>query len=219
MSERLRFAWDGGEVSGLWDGAAARAPVLVLGHGAGAGMESPFMHDLAQDLCSAGLGVVRFNFPYMEAGRRSTGPQRVSEDCYRSVAEAVRERIGDAPLFLGGKSYGGRMASHIVAQGTPASGLVFCGYPLHPPGRTEQLRESHLYEIQAPMLFIQGTRDSFARRDLIEDVVARLPSATLEWIDGGGHSFDCRDRSASDVRRQVVEAITTFSRSVVSATA
>src|SRR5688572_81817 len=105
---------------------------------------------------------------------------------------------------------GGRMASQLVAKGRPAAGLVFLGYPLHPPGRVEQLRDAHLSRIAPPMLFIQGTRDAFARWDLIETVTARLPLATLHRVDGGDHSFRVlkrTGRSVADVEADIVSAI------------
>jgi predicted alpha/beta-hydrolase family hydrolase len=205
------FRWDEGEVSGAWHrpAGAARA-ALVLAHGAGHGMDTPLLIDVGEALAERGVAVLRFNFPYMEAGRRAPDPQPRLEACYRAVADAVADEF-DRP-FLGGKSMGGRIASHIVADGFPAGGLVFLGYPLHPPGRPERIRDAHLKRIEAPMLFLQGSRDSFAMPDLLHSTVASLPLARLVEIEGGDHSFKVRGRSTADVTGEVVEAIDDFVR-------
>jgi uncharacterized protein len=112
--------------------------------------------------------------------------------------------------YLGGKSMGGRIASHIVAEGFAAGGLVFLGYPLHPPGQPERIRDEHLKRIDVPMLFLQGSRDTFARPALLQSTIAALPSATLVEIEGGDHSFKVGGRSAADVTGELVEAIHSF---------
>ena len=153
---------------------------------------------------------MRFNFPYTEAGRRAPDPQPRLGACWQAVAEVVAK---DAPKpFLGGKSLGGRIASHVVADGFPAGGLVFLGYPLHPPGKPERIRDAHLFRIEAPMLFLQGTRDPFAMPELLHSTVKTLPSASLFEIEGGDHSFKVKGRSAQDVTAELVEAIAGFMR-------
>ncbi len=112
--------------------------------------------------------------------------------------------------MLGGKSMGGRIASHIVADGFPAGGLVFLGYPLHPVGKPERIRSAHLKDIDVPMLFLQGTRDSFATLELLHKTVASLSLATLVEIDGGDHSFKVAGRSTQQINQELVEAITPF---------
>ena len=206
---RTTFRWDGGEVSGSWnrpDGGARSA--LVLAHGAGHGMDTRLLVDIGEALAARGVAVLRFNFPYMEAGRRRPDLQPRLEACYRAVADAVAEEF-ERP-YLGGKSMGGRIASHVVANGFSAAGLVFLGYPLHPPGNPERVRDAHLRQIETPMLFLEGTRDPFARPELLHRTVAGLPTARLVEIDGGDHSFKVRGRSAAEVTAELVEAIDLF---------
>ena len=206
---RTTFRWDEEEVSGAWHRLARAAQAaLVLGHGAGYGMDTQLLVDVGESLSERGIAVLRFNFPYSEAGRRRPDPQPKLEACYRAVASAVAQEF--ARPFLGGKSMGGRIASHIVADGFPAAGLVFLGYPLHPPGQPERIRDAHLKRIDAPMLFLQGTRDPFATPDLLQRTIAALPSATLVEIEGANHSFKVRGRSSADVTEELVEAIASF---------
>jgi predicted alpha/beta-hydrolase family hydrolase len=176
---------------------------VALGHGAGGTRRTPFMLRCAEAVAASGRGALLFNFPYTERGRRVPDPPGVLEATVAAVAESARSHLGCEHVVLGGKSMGGRMASQAVAAGTPASGLVFLGYPLHPPGRTEKLRDKHLGDIACPMLFLQGTRDAFARWDLIEGVVGRLGERTrLERFEDADHSFAVprrTGRSAADV--------------------
>ena len=203
------FRWEGGEVSGAWQRPDEDArSALILGHGAGHGMNTRLLIDIAEALALRGVAVLRFNFPYMEAGRRGPDPQSRLEACYRAVAETVAKEF-ERP-FLGGKSMGGRIASHIVADGFPAAGLVFLGYPLHPPGQPGRMRDAHLRQIEVPMLFLQGTRDPFATPDLLHQTVEGLPTARLVEIEGGDHSFKMKGRSPADVTADFVEAIDAF---------
>jgi len=203
------FRWEGGEVSGAWhrpQGAVRAA--LILAHGAGYGMNTRLLVDIAEALSERRIAVLRFNFPYTEAGRRRPDPQPKLEACYRAVASAVAEEF-ERP-FLGGKSMGGRIASHLVADGFPAAGLLFLGYPLHPPGQPERVRDAHLRRIEAPMLFLQGTRDAFATPDLLHRTIGSLPGATLAETAGGDHSFKVRGRATAEVTPELVEAIAAF---------
>jgi len=203
------FRWDGGEVSGAWnrpDGDARSA--LILAHGAGHGMNTRLLIDIGEALAARGVAVPRFNFPYMEAGRRGPDPQPRLEACYRAVADTVAEEF-ERP-YLGGKSMGGRIASHIVAEGFPAAGLVFLGYPLHPPGQPERIRDAHLRQIEVPMLFLQGTRDPFANPDLLHQTVKGLPGARLVEIAGGDHSFKVSGRSTAEVTAELIETTNPF---------
>lgn len=169
-----------------WDGRTA----FILGHGAGQGMDSPFMSYFHTELAKLGLVSVTFNFEYMEARRSVPDPQPKLQARFRSVVEDVLEDYKPERLIIGGKSMGGRVASYIAGDAPGVSGLVFLGYPLHPPGKTAQLRDEHLYELKLPMLFISGTKDTFARRDLLENVVAKIgANATLVWMEGGDHSL------------------------------
>jgi predicted alpha/beta-hydrolase family hydrolase len=141
----------------------------------------------------ADVATMRFNFPYLEAGRRSPDTPAAAVTAWGAALDAAAARAGGAPVVAGGKSYGGRMASVAVAEGMPAAGLVLLGYPLHPPGKPERIRDEHLYGIGVPMLFVQGTGDAFAQPDLLAGVVTKLGRlATLHQVDGGDHSFNVR---------------------------
>ncbi len=177
---------------------------LILAHGAGAPQTHPFMTAFGRGLSSRGIRVVTFNFLYKERGRRAPDPAARLEACYRAVIAAVRERKSGAGrrLLVGGKSMGGRIASQVVAADTQAAispgvdGLVLLGYPLHPPGRPEKLRAAHLPSITAPMLFVQGARDTFGTPDELGPVLAGCAAAELFVVDGGDHSFRVRGKDA-----------------------
>ncbi len=172
---------------------AAPGFTLVLGHGAGAPQTSEFMVTFARAFAGRGLTTITFNFPYMEARRRMPDRAPVLEAVSRAVIDAVRARPdwGHDRLVIGGKSMGGRMASHVAAAGLDAlAGLVFLGYPLHPPGRPEQLRAAHLARIREPMLFVQGAQDTFGTPAELAPILAPLgPAVRLHVVDGGDHSF------------------------------
>ena len=198
------------------DGAAGAT--LILAHGAGAPQTHPFMTAFARGLSRRGVHVVTFNFLYKERGRRAPDPAARLEACYRDVIAAVRERRSgtDHRLLVGGKSMGGRIASQVVAAdaragtATGVDGLVFLGYPLHPPGRPEKLRDAHLPSITAPMLFVQGSRDTFGTPDELRPVLSGCPAADLFVVDGGDHSFKVRGRDApteAEVHARVQDAI------------
>jgi uncharacterized protein len=185
-----------GSVGTIWIEPPALVASLVVGHGAGAGMEHPLLAGFCDAIADAGVATMRFNFPYAERGRRSPDTERVLRETWLVAFEAATARA-DRPVLVGGKSLGGRIASMCVADGMPAAGLVFLGYPLHPPGRPERIRDEHLYRIAVPMLFLQGTADALARPELVAEVVGRLGDrATLEEIDGGDHSFKVRGSRA-----------------------
>lgn len=176
----------------------ARATVVVA-HGAGGSMDSTIIKGFTGCLNEAGVSSVRFNFPYVEQGRRSPDPAPRLVQAYGAVFESARDVARGKPLFVGGKSLGGRIASLAVAEGLPAAGLVFLGYPLHAPGRTDRLRDEHLGRIRAPMLFLQGTDDPFARFDLLQQVVERLGRwALLHPVHGGDHSFKVKGEPRSE---------------------
>jgi uncharacterized protein len=169
-------------------------PALILGHGAGAGQRSAFMVDFADALSAHGLDVVTFNFLYTEQGRRIPDRAPALEACYRSVIEAVRARVESAgrALFIGGKSMGGRIATQVAAADPDLrlSGLVLLGYPLHPPGKPTERRDKHLPAIGRPMLFVQGTRDTFGTpNDLAPVLAAITPAPAVHAVAQGDHSF------------------------------
>jgi predicted alpha/beta-hydrolase family hydrolase len=198
----------GDDVSGALIFPKGAFALLVLAHGAGAGMHHPFMSTMALGLSQRGVATLRYQFPYMAAGRR--GPDRPPA-LLRTVRAAVAaglELAEGLPVFAGGKSMGGRMTSGAAAEdgwqvgegdGTspaPVHGLVFLGFPLHPPGKPSTDRGEHLSRVRIPMLFLQGTRDSFAQLDLLRPVVDALGSlATLHLVDGADHGFSVPKRS------------------------
>ncbi|MDD1477690.1 alpha/beta hydrolase family protein [Arthrobacter sp. H16F315] len=181
----------GSSVSGLYARPENPSATLVIAHGAGAGMEHPFLTGFARALNQLSIATLRFNFPSREAGRPFPDRPPAAMAAWRAAMTEAASRSAGEPLWAAGKSFGGRMASMAVADGMPAAGLVYLGYPLHPPGKPEKLRDEHLYGLGLPMLFLQGTRDPFATPELLAAVVAGIgPSAVLQWRDGGGHSFD-----------------------------
>src|SRR5262249_16701850 len=164
---------------------------LILGHGAGVGQTSNFLVTFSNDLASRGLDVVTFNFLYTEHGRSIPDRTEKLEACYRAVIDSVRKErsLAKNSLAIGGKSMGGRIASQVAATGVgELAGLVFLGYPLHPPGKPDQVRSKHLPSIKAPMLFIQGSKDTFGTTDELKPIVKKLKAKVFE-IQGGDHSF------------------------------
>ena len=182
--------------------AATKPPAgvtLILGHGAGAGQTSDFMTSFGGGLAARGVDTITFNFLYRDQGRHLPDSNDRLEACWRAVIEAVRQRIKPSrnALAIGGKSMGGRIASQVAAGGIGnLAGLVLLGYPLHPPGRPDRLRSAHLSDIEAPMLFVQGSRDTFGTSDELRPIVAPLePPVDLYVVEGGNHSFKVRKRA------------------------
>ena len=172
--------------------AKGASATLILAHGAGAGSSHPWMVRYAEGLVARGIHVVTFDFPYVMAGKKAPDPAPKLEEAYRAVVAEVRaeKKLAGCKLFLGGKSMGGRMASHLAAKGEACEGLVFFGYPLHPPGKPAQRRDAHLPKITVPMLFVQGERDAFGTREELEPLVAKLGKrATLFVVPWGDHSL------------------------------
>lgn len=172
------------------DGPLDADALVVLAHGAGAGMDSDFMSFMSDALVGRGLLVARFNFAYLEQGRKAPDKNDVLEETFRSVVDGLGEERAGKKLVLGGKSMGGRIASQVVSSGTDADGLVFHGYPLHPPGKPERMRDEHLRSIQIPMLFVEGTRDPFCPLPTLEKVLATVEAPTdIAVIHDGDHSY------------------------------
>lgn len=195
MTTQVELDAGGGQrVSGILypaEKAARRGTTLLLAHGAGADQRHRFMVAFARGLASRGLDCITFNFLYTERRRRAPDPAPMLESCYRSVIESVRRGpLETNRLAIGGKSMGGRIASQILAGDVPGvEALVLLGYPLHPPGKPDQLRSKHLSSIRTPMLFLQGDRDSFGTPEELGPILSRNPLATLVPIAGADHSF------------------------------
>jgi len=185
--------------------------VLILGHGANNTMDHPLIAGVHERLAREGVVTVRFNFPYAEEGKKHPDPDPVLEGALRLVVAYVAEmeEFKGLEMFLGGKSMGARLAAQLVAQDLGASGLVFLGYPLHPPGRPEQLRDRPLYALPCPALFLQGGRDPFCHLDRLGTVLTHMPvRADLHVLPGLGHSFEGRGGDLSEeVLPQVIRVI------------
>lgn len=226
---------DGGSVTTLryeaYDSATPKGakPTLVLAHGAGADQASGFLVAASEGLAARGITTVTFNFGYTEAKRRRPDPPKVLEACWRAVHRAVAEGA-KGPLFVGGKSMGGRMASQVAAAGgfPGVEGLVFFGYPLHPAKEPAKRRDAHLPQVPIPMLFVQGTRDALGTAEDIEALFPRLQAPTLHAVEGADHGFDvlasvrkARGVTQADVMTAILDGVAAWvvatSRSSLSA--
>lgn len=195
----------------LFTGPEGPGPTVVLAHGAGASMDSPFMEEVARGLAAAGHRVARFEFPYMRRRREGGGrrpPDRgpVLEETWERVVAALG---GGEGVVVGGKSMGGRIAS-VVADRVGARGLVCLGYPFHPPGKPERLRTAHLRELLTPALFLQGTRDPFGTREEVPGY-ALPPSIRMVWLPDGDHSFKPRKASGHTHEENLAAAVEAIS--------
>ncbi len=172
--------------------------VMVLAHGAGAGMTHAFMENLAAKLADLSIATVRYNFPYMEKGSKRPDVPAIAEKTVGVVLANTQEVFPEISIFLGGKSFGGRMSSQFVAKQKPSgvNGIVFYGFPLHAPGKPDIPRADHLKSVNIPMLFLQGTNDALASLPLMEKVCQGLPSATLVKFEGADHSFKIKKTDA-----------------------
>jgi len=202
--------------------AQQRAGVaLILAPGAGAGQTSDFMVAYATGMAARGIDTVTFDFLYREEGRRLPDPNDRLEACWRAVIAAIRhhQAIESGVLAIGGKSMGGRIASQVAAAGIgDLAGLVFLGYPLHPPGRPDRLRARHLLGITAPMLFVQGSRDAFGTPDELRSIITQLDAkAELYVVEGGDHSFKVPKRSGvspEDIGRTIQDHVSEWLKRV-----
>ena len=207
-------------VSGLLQAPPAPVACLVLAHGAGAGMEHPFMAAVADGLSQRQIACLRFQFPYMEAGTRRPDRPSLAQATVRAAVAAARELLPAVPFFAGGKSFGGRMTSLAQAEAPlpGVRGLVFFGFPLHPAGRPSSERAAHLARIVLPMLFLQGTRDALAEVSQLAPVIAELAErATLVQVEGADHSFHVPARSGrsdADVLGELLERAATWMQRV-----
>ena len=229
--ESVTIDVDGTTVSGIYSRPADASGTIIVAHGAGAGKEHPFMSGFTREMDAAGFATLRFDFPYREAKRRFPDRPPVAIATWRAAVSFAAERAGEArsrggesatattspePIWASGKSFGGRMASMAVAEGVAVAGLVFLGYPLHPPGRPEKPRDEHLPGITVPMLFLQGRNDPFAiPNEQLDDVVRRIgPNATIEWIADANHSFEVKGakRPAAEVGAGLAPRVVAFLR-------
>lgn len=215
---RIDVALPTGTVAVSADYAVPASPwaSIAVAHGAGAGRTHPFLTGFARGMRDHGVATVLFDFPYREAGRRMPGPAAHAVATWRAVWAWLAERAPDGPVWAAGKSYGGRMASMAAAEGAIApAGLVYLGYPLHPPGRPDKARMAHLPDISAPQLFLSGTSDAFVDpHTQLEDAVASCQDARLVWIQGGGHSFEVtgRRRAADEIGAGLADDVAGFIR-------
>lgn len=219
-AERFALPVGAGSVSALLVRPRAARALLVLGHGAGAGMTHPFLEGLAAALGEVGVATLRYQFPYLEAGSRRPDPRPLLLAAVRAAVAAGAERAGGLPLLAGGKSMGGRMTSLAAAE-TPLEGvrgLVFVGFPLHPAGRPSSERGAHLAQVPLPMLLLQGTRDRLADLGRMQRLCASLGSrAELEIVPEADHSFGVprrTGRSQAEVLASLAAAVSRFAERV-----
>jgi len=210
---------EGQEVSALLQAPRKALACYVLAHGAGAGMTHPFMAEIARGLAERGVATLRYQFPYMERGsKRPDAPALAHATVRAAVMEASRLKV---PLFAGGKSFGGRMTSQAQALSPlpGVRGLVFLGFPLHPPGKPSDERATHLFDIEIPMLFLQGTRDEFANLDLLQPLCKKLrPRATLKLVQDADHSFHVPARTGrkdAQVREELLDIMAEWMEALV----
>jgi len=200
-------------VSGLLQAPGKTRACFVFAHGAGAGMNHPFMSAIALGLARRGIATLRFQFPYMEQGSRRPDSPWIAQAAVRAAAAEAARLLPAVPLFAGGKSYGGRMTSRAQAESPlpEVRGLIFLGFPLHPPGKPSDDRAKHLFDVTIPMLFLQGTRDEFANMNLLQPLIGRLGSkATLRLFEDADHSFHVPARTGrndSEVREELMDAL------------
>ena len=191
------------------------AAVLVLAHGAGAGQKHPFMVAAAKGLAARGISLVTFDFPYMRERRHVPDKAPVLEAAFKDVIDAAREWSGAREVFIGGKSMGGRMATHLGAQGVDGLlGIVALGYPLHPPGRPDKPRIEHLPSIRVPVLIVQGERDTFGTPDELKPVIATMrANVTLHVVAGGDHSLAVRGKKKDEAFQEVLDVVARWTKS------
>jgi uncharacterized protein len=203
-------------VSGLLERPGGSKICVVLAHGAGAGMEHPFMDALAHDLALRDISTLRYQFPYVERGDKRPDSPPLCHATVRAAVTAAGQLAPQLRLFASGKSFGGRMTSQAQAA-LPLSdvcGLIFFGFPLHPPDKPSIERAAHLSRVKIPMLFLQGTRDTLADLNLLRPLAKALPLATLKELDGADHSFHVLARSGrtdAEVRAEMIEEFLAWS--------
>lgn len=191
LKETIKISETAGSVSCEIMEPSSMKSFLVLAHGAGAGMQHPFMVKLSQALAEAGVGTMRYNFPYMEQKKKRPDFAPVAEKTVSCAIDFAMKRFPNIPVFAGGKSFGGRMTSQWLSKVAlpTVNGIIFYGFPLHPAGKPSVERAEHLSQIKLPLLFLQGTKDALAELHLLEPVCHALPLATLTKFEGADHAF------------------------------
>ena len=222
VAEPIAITGDEGvAVSGLLQRPPRARACYVLAHGAGAGMHHPFLAAVAAGLCERGIATLRYQFPAMERGARRPDPPHLAQATVRAAVTAAARAVPELPLIAGGKSFGGRMTSQAQAS-APLPGvraLAFLGFPLHPAGRPSSARAEHLFAVDIPMLFLQGTRDALAALDELEPLCHKLGAlATLKLFNDADHSFHVPARSGrtdAQVRAEMLDALAAWVEQVL----
>lgn len=210
------------QVSGLLEIPARGMGCYVIAHGAGAGMTHPFLASVANGLADRGIASLRYQFPYMEQGSKRPDSPKVAHSAVRAAVAKAASLVPEVPLFAGGKSFGGRMTSQAQAQSPlpGVRGLVFLGFPLHPPGQPSSERAQHLFQIKLPMLFLQGDRDEFAHLSLLQPLIEQIGArATLKLFPGANHSFHVPARSGkkdSEIMAEMLDVMQRWMEQVLS---
>lgn len=205
QSLKLQVSPAVGKVSAKYITPAKPVCILVLAHGAGAGMDHSFMESLAHSLADAGIATLRFNFPFAEHKKGRPDSPAIAHQTIEAAIKKAHELLPKLPLFVSGKSFGGRMSSQYLSAnpGEKVKGIIFFGFPLHPAGKPSTDRAEHLKELKTPMLFLQGSKDALATWTLIEQVCKSLKKATLVKFEGADHSFKAGKK---DIMPQLVDA-------------
>lgn len=192
-------------IHAMHDSAKDAEALLIMGHGAGAPMTHSFMNSLSAAINSHGISTLRFNFPYIDSGRKSPGSPKPNIAAWGAVVEHALGKFKEL-IYISGKSYGGRMGSHLLAENDhDVKGIVYFGFPLHAPGRDSKDRANHLKDLKVPQLFIQGTKDALANYEMISEVVAEN-DAQMITIDGADHSFRIKGRKPTEVIEEMAQS-------------
>ncbi len=213
-SIKIQVSKEIGKVSGISVAPTRPQSVMVLAHGAGANMEHSFMETLALQLAEEDIATVRFNFPYTENKKGRPDSPAVAHQAIKAAIEKTRDLFPLIPLFVAGKSFGGRMSSQYLSANPDdkVKGIIFYGFPLHPAGKPSIERAAHLQQVTAPMLFLQGTKDALATWDLIEGVCKKLSTATLVKLEGADHSFKA---GKTDTMALLVDATKNWTNKII----
>jgi len=225
LAEKLQFTAtsEKGQVTALLDLATDARALIVLAHGAGADIHHHHIQSITNALNNRNLATLRFNFPYMESGHKRTDRKEICIETFSNALEFAHSKAHGLPVFIGGHSFGGRMSSHFYAERAEAEkvnckGLVYFSFPLHPSKKPDIKRAEHLYAIRSSMLFLSGTRDTLADSTLLEDVVSRIPSARLYWLETADHGFKILKRSrqsAENVYDEAARVTATFVQELI----